>query len=148
MKIAIVNGPNLNLLGLREPEVYGTATLADLEARLRAFCKGLNIEPVFFQSNSEGGIIDFLHDCKLKLGVDAIVINPGAYTHYSYAIRDAISGISIPTAEIHISDIDAREEFRKTSVIREVCAFCVKGQGFAGYETCIERLFEDWKKKA
>lgn len=138
-KILLINGPNLNRLGKREPKHYGLATLTDLENSLRKSAEGLGIEISFFQSNHEGDIIDKLHWAEDN-GVDGIIINPGAFTHYSYAIRDAIAGIEIPAIEVHISNIHAREDFRHISVIAPVTAGQIVGLGFLGYELALEAL--------
>jgi 3-dehydroquinate dehydratase-2 len=117
-RILLMNGPNLNLLGLREPEVYGRETLADIVSDLRSFASERNVELSDFQSNSEGDLVTAIHDARET--VDGIVLNPGAYTHYSIAIRDAIAGVSLPVVETHLSNIHAREPFRKESVISPV----------------------------
>jgi len=132
MKITVINGPNLNLLGTREPSVYGAETLADIESMVRKEADKLGCETDFFQSNHEGAIIDRLHVCKTD-GTDAVVINAGAYTHYSYAIRDGIAAVEIPCVEVHMSNIHAREEFRHTSVIAAVCKGQICGFGSASY---------------
>ncbi|WP_233254193.1 type II 3-dehydroquinate dehydratase [Salipaludibacillus keqinensis] len=136
MNILILNGPNLNRLGQREPDVYGSNTLTDLEKGLKTFGNqhGVTIESK--QSNWEGQIIDWLHEAEKK--ADGIVINPGAFTHYSYAIRDAVASIDIPVIEVHISNVHAREDFRKTSVIAPVCKGQISGFGFSGYEMAID----------
>ncbi len=131
MNILVINGPNLNLLGKREPGVYGNDTLAEIQSEIIAEAKLLNIDVEFYQSNHEGGIVDELHnamDCS-----DAIVLNAGAYTHYSYAIRDAIAAIKIPVIEVHMSNVDNREEFRSRSVIAPVCAGSISGFGKYSY---------------
>ncbi len=144
MKIMVINGPNLNLLGVREPEIYGNQTFSDLEEMIESYCEGKGIEVVSLQSNSEGEIIDFIHHA---LGnYDGIVINPGAYTHYSYAIADAISSVMVPTVEVHISDIDKREEFRRISVTKASCVNQIKGHGFDGYIEAIDFLCEYCQK--
>ena len=131
MIFLVIHGPNLNLLGKREPDIYGTESLADLNAWLRFHRELANDKLTFFQSNHEGEIIDFLHK---HLGVvDGAVINPGALTHYSYALRDAIAAVDYPVVEVHLSDIDNREDFRKVSVTREVCIKQISGKGKAGY---------------
>ncbi len=137
-RIALVNGPNLNLLGEREPDVYGHTTLAELENQVEQFAGQLGIEVRSFQSNSEGALIDFLH--QVRTWADGIVINPGAFTHYSYALRDAIAGISPPVVEIHISDITGREAFRKISVLQEVCVKQISGLGLSGYFRAVDAL--------
>jgi 3-dehydroquinate dehydratase-2 len=139
MRILVVNGPNLNLLGKREPSVYGTSTLRDFEARLQKKFPDVQFE--FFQSNSEGGMIDILHKT-VESAVDGVVINPGAYAHYSYAIRDAISALKIPVVEVHITNVQAREEFRRHSVIAPVCKGVVSGFGGMSYELAVQFLVE------
>lgn len=133
MKITIINGPNLNLLGVREPEIYGRDTLQDIENRIREALKNSGVELSFYQSNSEGEIIDLLHDARYRHGADGIVINPGSYSHYSYAIRDAVSAIEIPVVEVHISNTQAREEFRHRSVTAGACVGKIEGLGWTGY---------------
>tara|TARA_Y100001949_G_C15856994_1_gene273264 strand:+ start:311 stop:739 length:429 start_codon:yes stop_codon:yes gene_type:complete len=140
MKIIIVNGPNLNLLGEREPEIYGSETLHEINDWIKNHdvCQNLDLE--FFQSNSEGAIIDFLHSKREE--VDYLVINPGALTHYSYALRDAIVGTDIKAVEVHLSDIYNREDFRKISVIKSVCLTQIFGEGKQGYITAIKHILE------
>jgi len=140
-KIVVINGVNLNMLGIREPSVYGNQTYDDLCNYIAAFAKEKEIEVFFYQSNHEGDIVDRIQDCYFNK-VDGIVINPGAFTHYSYAIHDAIKGINIPTIEVHISDISAREDFRKNSVIKPACIAQIKGKGFDGYIEAIEKLID------
>lgn len=138
MRVLIVNGPNLNLLGTRRPDVYGEATLGDLEARCRQWgvASGLSVE--VFQSNHEGEIIDRLHEA---IGTaDGVVINPGALTHYSYALHDAIEAIGIPTVEVHISDITARQPWRAHSVVSDACIATISGHGLDGYRLALEHL--------
>lgn len=134
MKILILNGPNLNMLGVREPEIYGDRTLKDIEDNLRDIYGWLELE--FFQSNSEGGIIDKLQSAD----ADGIVLNAGAYTHYSYAIHDAIKSISAPVVETHMSNIHKREEYRHKSVIAAACLGSVCGFGEDSYRLAIEAL--------
>lgn len=140
--ILVINGPNLNLLGTRKPEVYGTMTLKDLENELDQYVsdKECNIE--HFQSNYEGAILDKLHATLGNNSILGCVINAGAFTHYSYAVRDAIEAIPIPCIEVHLSDISKREEFRKLSVITEVCIEQFKGMGIMGYKKAIDLLME------
>jgi len=140
---AVVNGPNLNLLGEREPEVYGTLTLADIEQRTAAYAAAHGITLHCSQWNGEGAIIDELH--RLRRVVDGIVLNPGAYTHYSIAIRDAISSITIPVVEVHLSDIMAREPFRRVSVVAEVCIAQIAGLGPDSYLRGIDALLAHLK---
>ncbi len=130
-KILIINGPNLNLLGEREPEIYGSLTLKDMIIEIDNYAEGKGVELKHFQSNYEGEIIDFIH--QHRKWADGIVINPAALTHYSYALRDAISSVNLPTVEVHLSDISKRETFRKKSVIRDVCIEQVSGLGLKSY---------------
>jgi len=140
MKIQIINGPNLNMLGIREPEIYGSLTLDEINNKLLEIGKSHNLELLFYQSNHEGSIVDKIQEC---LGqVDGIVINPGAYTHYSIAIRDAIAAVGIPTVEVHLSDINSREDFRKISVIKNVCIKQVWGKGVNSYIEALEFLLK------
>jgi 3-dehydroquinate dehydratase-2 len=138
MRILVVNGPNLNLLGRRRPEVYGHDTLADLEARCGEWGTELGVEVETFQSNHEGAIVDRLHAAMDEF--DGIVINPGALTHTSYVLHDAIEAIGIPTVEVHLSDITAREPWRAVSVIAPVCASTISGCGADGYRAALEFL--------
>jgi 3-dehydroquinate dehydratase-2 len=138
MKIQVINGPNLNMLGIREPDIYGTLTLNEINESIALKGKEIGINLNFFQSNHEGDIIDKIHDCYGKM--DGIVINPGAFTHYSIAIRDAIASVGIPTVEVHLSDINSREDFRKISVIKSVCVKQIWGKGIASYIEAIEFL--------
>ena len=137
-KILVINGPNLNLLGLREPEVYGHETLDDIVDELRSFASDRDVELSDFQSNSEGALVSAIHDARTT--VDGIVLNPGAYTHYSIAIRDAIAGVSLPVVETHLSNVHAREAFRKESVITPVCVGVVAGFGRHSYFVALEAL--------
>ena len=137
-QILVINGPNLNLLGLREPEVYGHETLDDIINELRSFAADRDVELSDFQSNSEGALVTAIHDARQT--VDGIVLNPGAYTHYSIAIRDAIAGVSLPVVETHLSNVHAREPFRKESVISPVCVGVVAGFGRHSYFVALEAL--------
>jgi 3-dehydroquinate dehydratase II len=139
MKILVINGPNLNLLGKREPAVYGTTTLTDIESRLKK--RFPNVQFEFFQSNHEGALIDQIQKV-IDGSYDGVVINPGAYSHYSYAIRDAIAALKTPVVEVHISNVHAREEFRRHSVITPVCKGVVAGFGDMGYELAVKFLVE------
>lgn len=139
MKILIISGPNLGLLGKREPAVYGKRSLTDMERRLRK--KFPKVRFKFVQTNHEGEIVDVLNDAHGSF--DGIVINPGAYTHYSYAIRDAIAALSTPVVEVHLSNVHAREEFRRHSVIAAVCRGVVAGFGVASYELAVRSLVEE-----
>ena len=131
MNILVINGPNLNLLGTREPEIYGTDTLEELMMWLETSPSGVDHSFKFFQSNHEGEIIDTLHD--ERHWAQGVLINPAAFTHYSYAIRDAISAVETPTVEVHLSDLRKREEFRQISVISSVCVDQVSGLGKDSY---------------
>ncbi len=137
LKIAVINGPNLNLLGKRESDIYGTLTLEDINNRIREFAIGKNLELLFFQSNREGDIIDFIHS---NSSVQGIVINPAAFTHTSVAIRDAIAAVSIPAVEVHLSNIYSREDFRKDSFIAPVCVGQITGFGYYSYIMGLEAL--------
>ena len=137
MKFLVINGPNLNLLGKREPALYGTRTLEEINAEIQRVATESGVEVGFFQSNIEGEIVNFLQQCYFDRK-DGVVINPGAYTHYSYAIRDAIAGISIPAIEVHISNIHKREDFRRTSVIAPVCTGQICGLGINGYLLALD----------
>ncbi len=140
MKILVINGPNLNMLGIREPSIYGDSTLEDLENRIQEKCAEDHIKVVFFQSNHEGDIIDKIQEA---YGIaDGIIINPGGYTHTSVAILDALKAVAIPTIEVHISDIDAREPFREHSYISLVAKATIKGHGFQGYLEAVDLLKE------
>jgi|TARA_B100001079_G_scaffold111835_1_gene96231 3-dehydroquinate dehydratase-2 len=138
LKILIINGPNLNLLGIREPDIYGSESLSDIENWLNDQPESDGHSITWFQSNHEGELIDFIHGAMGNVG--GIVINPGAFTHYSYAIRDAISAINVPTVEVHLSDINTREDFREISVIKDVCLDQISGLGKIGYLKGIQRL--------
>ena len=131
MNILVINGPNLNMLGIREPDIYGRATYADLCALIRQEAEALGARVEFFQSNHEGAIVDAIQAAYGKM--DGIIINPAAYTHTSVALLDAVKAVGIPTVEVHISDPDTRDEFRKISYIRAACAATIKGHGFQGY---------------
>ena len=138
MNILVINGPNLNLLGVREPDVYGSETLSDIENWLNEQPESNGHIIFWFQSNHEGDLIDRIHEAMGNS--DGIIINPGAFTHYSYALRDAISSVNIPTVEVHLSDIERREEFRKLSVITDVCIKRVSGFGKKSYLIGLQAL--------
>lgn len=135
--ILLLNGPNLNLLGMREPEVYGTATLAAIEASALAQTKTAGASFASFQSNHEGALIDRIHAAKME-GVDAIVINPGGFTHTSVSLRDALSSVSIPFVEVHISNIHQRESFRHQSFLSDIASGVICGLGVEGYRLAID----------
>ena len=143
MKILVINGPNINMLGIREPGVYGKNTFADLLQLLDDTAKELNIEVIQYQSNHEGDLVDKIQWAYGK--VDGIVINPAAYTHTSIAILDALKAVSIPAVEVHISDVDSREPFRQISYAGIACCKTIKGHGLAGYKAAIEHLVQTMK---
>jgi 3-dehydroquinate dehydratase-2 len=138
--ILVLHGPNLNLLGVREPDVYGHETLDDINAGLTGITKERGGQLRFHQSNHEGRLIDMIHEA--MSWADGILINPGAYTHYSYAIRDAIAASGLPCVEVHLSNIQRREEFRKKSVIAEVCIGTISGLGRDSYELGLQALLD------
>jgi len=140
VKILVINGPNLNLLGSREPEKYGSHTLSQINAVVTDFCCSEGVAVEFFQSNHEGEIIDSIHSA--PAGFQGIIINPGALTHYSYSLRDAVAAVEIPVVEIHISNIFAREEFRHHSVVSPVAAGHVSGFGPNGYMIAVRGLLD------
>ena len=137
MKFLIINGVNLNLTGLREKDVYGTQTLEEMNADITVFCASQGDSVCFYQSNIEGELVNKIHEAFLKKAYDGIILNAGAYTHYSYALRDAIAAIDIPVVEVHISNVHAREEFRKTSVLSEVCKGVICGFGKGSYMAAV-----------
>jgi 3-dehydroquinate dehydratase-2 len=139
IKIRVLNGPNLNLLGIREPDIYGCLSLQDIQRRLEKEAANYSIDLDFFQSNHEGEIIDRIHEA-FTAGYNGIIINPGAFTHYSYAIRDAISAVRLPAIEVHLSNIHAREDFRSKSVIAPVCIGQICGLGIDAYSSALFAL--------
>ena len=141
MKIFVINGPNLNMLGIREPDHYGKETYADLVKKIHAYCAQKDIAVECFQSNHEGALVDFIQSA---YGVaDGIVINPGAYTHTSIAILDAVKAVNVPTVEVHISKLEEREEFRQISYVRLACVKTITGHGTNGYLEAIDFLTEE-----
>ena len=136
MKILVINGPNLNMLGIREPDIYGKATYADLVDMIRKSADEKGVEVEFFQSNHEGAIVDRIQEAYNQ--ADGIIINPAAYTHTSVAILDALKAVAIPTVEVHISDVDEREPFRKLSYVSLIAKKTIKGKGFLGYIEALE----------
>ena len=140
MKILVLNGPNLNMLGIREPDHYGRETYADLVAKIQKHCDAKGVEVKFYQSNHEGALVD---EIQAAFGmVDGIVINPGAYTHTSIALLDAVKSVSIPTVEVHISKVEEREDFRQISYVRLACVKTITGHGTDGYLEAINYLIE------
>ena len=140
MKISVINGPNLNMLGIREPSIYGKNTYADLVGMIEDHAKKIGVCVECYQSNHEGCLVDKIQEAYGN--TDGIVINPGAYTHTSVAILDALKSVGIPTVEVHISDVDSREEFRKISYITAYCAKRITGKGFDGYLEAMDFLCE------
>ena len=145
MRILLISGPNLNLLGARRPEIYGRTTLADIEAEARDRATAAGVELICYQSNSEGALIDFIQEH--AGGADGIIMNPGAFTHYSYALRDAVEATELPLIEVHLSNIHARESFRHTSVIAPVAVGQVAGLGRHGYPAALDALIAIVKEK-
>lgn len=139
-KILLMNGPNLNMLGIREPGVYGTDTLESLEAMVLTYAHACGLELDCFQSNHEGDLVEKLHQAHRDY--DGVVYNPGAHTHYSYAIRDAVGSIDTPVVEVHISDVSTREAWRNVSVVAPACVAQVKGRGFQGYCDALDILLD------
>ena len=137
-RIEVMHGVNLNMLGQRDPGQYGTLTLSELEQRVDGFAAELGFRARFFQTNSEGELVERLH--LLREDADGIVINPGAWTHYAWAIRDALEIASLPTVEVHISDVKAREPWRGVSVIEDLCVASISGKGVEGYRLALQRL--------
>jgi 3-dehydroquinate dehydratase II len=139
-RVAIMHGVNLDMLGRRDPAHYPSLTLTELEVRVRAFAREIGLEPSFFQTNHEGEFCEQLHDAADY--ADALVLNPGAWTHYSWAIRDALEVSRLPAVEVHLSAIDEREEWRRVSVIRELCVDSVQGKGIEGYREALGIVHE------
>ena len=144
MKILLIHGPNLNLLGKRQPEVYGSLDLETINARLKSIAEENGVELRCFQSNCEGAMVDAIHEA--GEWANGIVINPGAYSHYSYAIRDALASVRLPVIEVHLSNIYAREEFRRHSVISPVATGCIAGLGWRSYECALRALIDMLKE--
>lgn len=136
MKLYIINGPNLNMLGIREPEIYGKLTLQDIESKIKLFCSKNQIDVEFYQSNHEGEIVDIIQSAYQK--ADGIIINPAAYTHTSVAILDALKAVDVDTVEVHLSDVDEREDFRKLSYVSLFAKKVIKGKGADGYIEAID----------
>lgn len=146
MKILILNGPNINILGIREPDIYGRQTYDDLVKLIKSRADELNVETEFYQSNHEGDLVDAIQNAYFT-GVDGIVFNPAAYTHTSVAIADAVKGVGIPTVEVHISEVSKREAFRQVSYISSVAVKTITGQGLNGYVQALEFLAESLRNK-
>ena len=145
MKILVINGPNINMLGIREPSIYGSDSFETLCNNVKAHAKKVGIEVKLFQSNHEGALVDEIQAAYGKF--DGIVINPGAYTHTSIALPDAVKAVSIPTVEVHISDVASREDFRQISYIRKACVKTICGHGIAGYTEAIDYLIKEYGDK-
>ena len=141
MKLYIINGPNLNMLGIREPDKYGTENYETLINLVETHCKKLGVETVFYQSNHEGDLVDKIQEAYFK-GADGIVINPGAYTHTSIALLDAVKATMLPTVEVHISKVEEREDFRQISFIRQAVKKTITGHGLKGYLEACDFLYE------
>ena len=141
MKILVINGPNLNMLGIREPALYGTGTYEDLLEKISGYCRQKGVTAQFYQSNHEGALVNRIQ-AAYSDGTEGIVINPGAYTHTSIALLDALLAVGIPTVEVHISRVEEREAFRQVSYVRAACLAAVTGKGFDGYLEAIDILLE------
>ncbi len=146
MKILVINGPNLNMLGIREPNHYGRETYADLLKKIETHASQSGVSVEFRQSNHEGDLVDYIQSAYQTF--DGIVINPGAYTHTSIAILDAVKSVGVPTCEVHISDVNAREQFRQISYIRAACVLTISGHGTNGYLEAIDYLIDNFAEKA
>jgi 3-dehydroquinate dehydratase II len=141
VRIEVMHGVNLNMLGKREPEHYGTLTLDELERQIEGFAGEIGVETRFFRTNFEGEYVEHLHS--LRDLVDAVVLNPGAWTHYSWAIHDALATVGLPAAEVHLSDVKAREPWRGISVVEDLCVTSVSGKGIEGYRLALARLHDE-----
>lgn len=141
MKFLIINGPNLNMLGIREPDIYGRHTYEDLVNELTAYCAEKGVEPIFVQSNHEGELVTAIQNAYFEQA-DGIVVNPAAYTHTSVALLDALKAIALPAVEVHLSDVSSREDFRQISYVREACIATISGKGFDGYKEAIDVLLQ------
>ena len=144
MKLLVINGPNINMLGIREPGIYGSQNYADLCELIKKHAEKIGVEVVIYQSNHEGDLVDKIQEAYGN--ADGIVINPGAYTHTSVALLDAVKAVNIPTVEVHISEVSKREAFRQISYIRAACVKTITGQGLAGYTQAMDFLMEKYKK--
>lgn len=143
MKLSIINGPNLNMLGIREPEIYGDTTYEKLCDLLTKYAKEKNIDIDIFQSNHEGDLVDHIQSCYQN--ADGIIINPAAYTHTSVALLDALKAVDLPTIEVHLSEVSTREDFRQISYVRPACRYTITGKGIQGYMEAIDRLYNHLK---
>ena len=141
MKLLVINGPNLNMLGIRQPEIYGSTSYQDLLDMIQEEADRMGIQVSFFQSNHEGALVDAIQQAYFD-GVEGIILNPAAYTHTSVALLDALKAVAIPTVEVHISDVAAREDFRQISYVRPACIATVTGRGFAGYLDAMDILLK------
>ena len=139
MKVLVINGPNLNMLGIREPDIYGKQTYDELVSTVSAYAAERSVEISFYQSNHEGALVDAIQQAYFDK-IDGIVINPAAYTHTSVALLDALKAVAIPAVEVHLSDVNSRDEFRKLSFVREACVATVCGKGFDGYKEALDIL--------
>ena len=144
MKIYLLNGPNLNMLGIREPDKYGSESYSALINMVKTHCEKKGVEAVCYQSNHEGDLVDRIQEAYFN-GADGIIINPGAYTHTSIALLDAVKAVSLPTVEVHISKVEEREDFRQVSYIRSACIKTITGHGLSGYIEAIDYLIEEIK---
>lgn len=142
MKIRVINGPNINMLGIREPDIYGRTTYADLVKMIKDHADEIGVEVEVLQSNHEGDLVDYIQDCFNK--IDGVVINPGAYTHTSIAILDAAKAVGVPMVEVHISAVEKREDFRQVSYIRKACVNTITGHGIQGYLEAMDYLKENY----
>ncbi len=145
MEILVINGPNLNMLGIREPGIYGKDGYDALLSKIRKHAREIGVSVAFYQSNHEGDLVDKIQECYFN-GIDGIVINPGAYTHTSIALLDAVKAVGIPTVEVHISDVSLRENFRQISYIRQACVGSIIGHGTDGYCEALDLLKEGYNK--
>ena len=146
MKILVLNGPSINMLGIREPEIYGSESYDALVKMISAHAKELGVDVSFVQSNHEGELVDAIQKAYFD-ATDGIIFNPAAYTHTSVAIADAVKAVGIPTVEVHISDVSARESFRQVSYVRAACVKTICGMGFPGYNAAMDYLVENYSKK-
>ena len=145
-RVEVMHGVNLDQLGRRDPEVYGSQTLTELEVRVKRFAHELGLEPTFSQTNHEGEFCEALHEAAET--ADGLILNPGAWTHYSYAIRDALEVCGLPAIEVHISEVDSRDDWRRQSVIRDICVGRVQGKGVDGYREALELLKAELERRS